>query len=338
MLKCKAVSCGELPRSEKRWRATMIPSRFTEDEAVDLALFTLAQALRESRGVSPTVDRTHLVKAVFRLAEDIELPITRCWFKFGQFVLSGLATPEHFAHIRDAGIGSLSTKVGASLTEILQTHASGLVPFFSQPLDQYLPDNYQTQAPERYREIYTANFECLSFCRRLVQGPDLRGRRTRYADNARPYVTRLHRAAAPFIADSEARSIVIDYTTLLEELVIRYDVLMAVQDFDLRAWNDFFTRATEGYLEKVWTLPAAQIAAETMVGPRAQEERDRMLHTASLGDRYRREFFEPMRDEAEEKGYLPAEEDLEGLVSAARQRTSRADAIEELSYLTRKGD
>ncbi len=316
----------------------MIPSRFTEYEAVDLALFALAQALRESRGVSPTVDRTHLVKAVFRLAEDFDLPITRCWFKFGQFVLSESATPERFAQVRDSGIGPLSERVSENLMGMLQSNAGSLVSFFSQSLDEYLPDNYRTQAPQRYRELYTANFECVSFWGRLVQGPDLRGNHTHYADNARPYVTRFHRAVAPFIAESEARSIVIDYTTFLEELVIRYDALMAAQDFDLRAWNSFFSRSTEGYLEKIWTLPAAQIASETMAGPRAREERDRMLHTASLGDRYRREFFEPLRDEAEEKGYLPAEADLEGLLSAARQKTSRADAIEELSCLTRKGD
>ena len=337
MFKCTTVSCGELPRVEKRW-PTMITSRFTEEEAIDLALFTLARALRDSRGISPTVDRTHLVKAVFRLSEEIGLPITRCWFKFGQFVLSESATPERFAQVRDAGIGSLSNRVSANLMGLLQTRAAGLVSFFSQPLAQYLPDNYRTEAPERFREIYITNFECVSFCKRLVQGPDLRGRRTHYADNARPYVTKFHRAVAPFIADSEARSIVMDYTTLLEELVIRYDTLMAAQDFDLRAWNDFFSHATQAYLEKVWTLPAAQIGAETMVGPRAEEEREKMLHTASLGDRYRREFFEPLRNEAEEKGYLPTEADIEGVMSGARQRTSRADAIEELSYLARKGD
>jgi len=316
----------------------MIPSPFTEDEAIDIGLFMLAEALQERRQMSPTVDRTHLVKALFRFAEDTGLPITRCWFKFGQFVPSERASPQRFAEVRDRGIGALSQKSSSNLLGLMRTYASGLAPFFSQPLEDYLPDYYRLQAPEKYRGIYSTNFEMTSFCRRVIEAPDHRGTRTHYAESAGPHITKFHRAAAPFIVDSDARSLVIECTTLLEELVIRFDGLNADPHFDVQNWIEFFSRALDGYTGKIWTLPAAQIGAETMVGPRAEEERHNMLHTASLGDRYRREFFEPIRDEAEEKGYLPTEADIEGVMSGARQRTSRADAIEELSYLTRKGD
>lgn len=316
----------------------MIPSPLTEDEAVDLALFTLAEALREQRPVSPNVDVTHLVKALFKCAEDANLPITRCWFKFGQFVPIPQASPEHFAEVRERGIGSISSKVSPDLRRLLRASAARQVSFFLGPLNEFLPDYYRLQAPPKYSGIYTTNFELYSFCNRLVEAPDHRGTRTHYSESARTHVTKFHRAVAPYMVDPEARSLVVEFTTLIEELIIRYDGLNADTRFALRDWTEFFSKASDEYVDKIWTLPAAQIAAETMTGPRAEEERDGMLHTASMGDRYRREFFDPLRDEAEERGYLPTEADLEGLVSAARQKTSRADAIEELSYLTRKGD
>ena len=316
----------------------MIPSTLTEDEAIDLALFTLAEALRQRRQISPTVSKTHLMKTVFRIAEDTRLPITRCWFKFGQFVPNERVSPEHFAEVRDRGIGSLSGKVSSNLMGVLRTNAGSYVFFFSQPLDDYLPDYYRLQAPDKYRDIYTSNFGLVSFCKHLTEAPDHRGIRTHYADGVVSLVTKFHRAVAPFIVDSEARSLVVEFTTFLEELVIRFDALNVSQSFNVREWADFFSRAFKHYVEKIWTLPAAQIGAETMVGPREGEERGKMLHTVSLGERHRKETFEPLRNEAEEKGYLPTEADLDGLVSVARQRTSRADAIEELLYLTRKGE
>ena len=320
----------------------MTPPALSEEEASDFALHSLVQAFRRIGAEAAGIDRTHLVKAVFKLADEFELPITRCWFKFGQFVLSDRVTSEGFARVRDSGIGALSQRLSSDLRDLfvrMRTFSETLVPFFSEPLNDFLPEYYEREAPDLYRGIYTTNFALVSFCRRLADVDFEPGQRTHFSQNAGPHVTKFHRAAAPIIADADARTLVLEYTSFLEELVIRFDVRMADSEFDLRGWKQFFVRATDGYVDHIWTLPAAQIAADTVVGPRGEEEKEAMLHTASLADRYRREHFHPIKQEAEEKGYLPAPEDLGDLVAGARERAAtRAPAIEELSHLIRKGD
>ena len=318
----------------------MTPPILTEEEAADLALFSLAQAFHRRNASLAGVDKTRLVKAVFKLADEFELPITRCWFKFGQFVPGDRVTENGFVRVRDAGIGPLSRRVSADLRGLfgdMQAFSETLVPFFSQPLDEFLPDYYEREAPAPYRGIYATNFAWVSFCRRMAGVALSPGQRTHYAESAGPTVTRFHRAAAPVIRDEEARSLVLEYTSFLEALVIRFDALMADPALDLRFWTRFFARATGAYVDIVWTLPAAQIAADTMVGPRREEERRGMLHTTSLGERYRREHFEPILQEAGEKGYLPSAQDMGDLVARAREgAATRAPAIEELSYLIRE--
>lgn len=318
----------------------MIVPTLMEEEASDLALFALDQAFHRLRRDPVGIDRTHLVKAVYLLADEFDLPITRCWFKFGRFVLGDRVTPDRFHQVRISGPGRVSTRIGTDLRGLssrLAVRAETLVPFFSEPMDNYLPDHYRNDAPEKYREVYASNFDLVSFWRRLGSD-DLRGQRTHYAGIASPKVTAHHRAVAPFVRDAEARSLLLEYTAFLEELVIRYDGLMAGHAFDLRRWREFFARALDGYVDRIWTLCAAQIAAETMVGPRAVSEREGMLRTASLAGRYREDTFEPIRREAEGLGFLPTESDLEALIPQARSATAtRAEAIEELSYLMRKG-
>ena len=313
----------------------------TEEEASDLALFALDQAFRRLRRDSAGIYRTHLVKAVFVLADEFELPITRCWFKFGRFVLGGLVTPERFHQVRVSGPGRVSARIGTDLRVLssrLTARSEALVPFFSEAMDDWLPDHYRNDAPASYREVYVSNFDLVSFCGRLGR-EDLRGGRTHYAEIASPKVTAHHRSVAPFVRDTEARSLLLEYTSFLEELIIRYDGLMASADFDLHAWRTFYERALGGYVDRVWTLCAAQIAAETIVGPGAAAGRESMLHTASLAGRYREETFEPIRREAEDLGFLPTEADLAALVTTARGATAtRAEPIAELSYLMRRGD
>ncbi len=312
-----------------------------EEEASDLVLFALDQAFRRLRQDPVGIDRTHLVKAVYLLADEFDLPITRCWFKFGRFVPGNWVTPDRFHHVRMSGPGALSARIGTDLRGLssrLAVRAETLVPFFSQAMDDYLPDHYREDAPVPYRDVYVSIFQWVSFCRRLG-GEDLRGQRTHYGEIAAPMVTAQHRAIASFVRDGEARALLLEHSTLLEDLVIRYDGLNATHDFDLRRWKEYFARALGGYVDRTWTLCGAQIAAETMTGPRGAEEREGMLRTASLAGRYRGDTYEPLRKEAEELGYLPTQADLEALVSRARGATAtRAEALEELSYLIRQGD
>ncbi len=319
----------------------MTPPDLTEDDATDLALLAIAQAFRRRNRESTGIDRTHLVKAVYRLADEFDLPITRCWFKFGQFVLTPRASPEGLARVHSLGVQAVTGRFDPDSRELLHRMAAfseRLVPFFSEPLDEFLPEYYETEAPGKYRDLYSSNFALVSFCRRVGKVLGMEGQRTHYSQSARAYVTRFHRAVG-VVKSSDARQLLLDYTSFLEELVIRFDTLASLPSFDSENWMRFSSKAVDIHVDQLWTLAAAQVAADTMTGPRVKEERDRMLHTASLAERYRTDFAEPIMAEAAQQGFLPTTEDLQVLVEQARSRTgSRAAAIEELTRLMHKGE
>ena len=310
-----------------------------EDEASKLVLLALDQAFR-NHGFSGSPSKTHLTKVVFNIADRLELPITRCWFKFGQYTASPLVTPEHLATIRSQGVGSLSSRVNRDLADVfarIKEEAEKWVSFFYEPLDQYLPEYYETEAPEAYRGLYVSNFRMMSTMQSLSKEEDYSAVQTRFSDSLAPAITDYHKAAAPFVKDEEARNLVIDYSSFVEELVIRFD--RADSQFDLAAWRSFFERVTEIYVTFIWNLPAAQIGYETVVGPSSEGVGFQMLQTSLRGPEYRAQLFQSLVAEAEERGYLPTEEDMSRLVSEARQRSAtRAGAVEKISHIARKSD
>jgi len=312
----------------------------TEAEAADLALFALVRAFEDRGRVTSGISQTHLTKAVFRLADAFDLPITRYWFKFGQYVAVPSVTTTRLAEVRGSGVGPLADRIRTDLrTEFqgLLAEARSLVPFFNEPLNEFLPDYYRREAPEPFRDLYATNFEMITFFSRLPDEEDSRGLHTHYGEIAGPLVTRFHRAAAPQVKDEEVRDLVVEYTSFLEELAVRYD--REDPSLELDAWRRFFRKVVDAYQDSIWNLPAAQIARATAVGPRAEEVRASMDRTATLAPRYRREVFEPLHAEAETRGYLPSEEDLRPLLADAQSRTAtRAEAIEELAHLARQGD
>ena len=304
-------------------------------------LLSLGQAFQRRGSDIRGVDRTHLVKVVFQLAHKFELPISRCWFKFGQFVTSERASPDRLSQLAPGRLGSVSPvlqKLLASELRDLQRDlgrtAERFVSFFREPLDEFLPGYYANEAPPKYAPLYVANFELVSLCRRLQDIDDYRGRRLFNSQNLRPKLVQFHKAVAKVVHNPTALDTVIGYCLFLEELVLRMDFQMARADFDLQAWKSLFRTVVDRYVGEVWSLPAAVVASETVVGPDADSWRKQMAAVLAGAGRIREEILEPLREQAESLGFLPSPEETgEALAEARRKTGTRAEAIDQLIFM-----
>ena len=309
----------------------------SEEHAIDLVLLSLGQAFQRRGSDVRGVDRTHLVKAVFQLADEFDLPIARCWFKFGQFVISERANPDRLFQLAPGRLGDVSRVLQERLVSdlrILQQElsraAEGFVSFFREPLDEFLPSYYATAAPQEFVALYVANFELVSLCRRLQDIDDYRGRRLFNSENLRPKLVQYHKAVARVVSNPAELGTVIGYWLLLEELVLRMDFQMARADFDLQAWKSFFGTVVDRYVREVWSLPAAVIASQTVIGPGAEDWRRQMASVLAGAERIRQEVLEPLREQADSLGFLPSPEETgQGLAEARRRIGTRAEAIDQ---------
>ncbi len=305
-------------------------------------LLALGQSFQRRGAEIRGVDRTHLVKAIHRLADQFDLPITRCWFKFGQFVVSGRASTERLLQLAPGSPGGPSSDlqrlIGSELRPLQQgmiRAAEDLVDFFREPLNDYLPGYYAGEAPTRFAPLYVSNFELVAFCRRLEEVEDHRGMRVHYSENLHPKLIQFHKAVAKVVTELEALETVVRFWLLVEELVLRMDFQMARTDFDLVSWKAFFKRVANAYVDQVWNLPAAVIARETVVGPAANEWRQQMDRVLSNGRRLGNDILEPLREEAEILGFLPSPEETGESLAQGRQKIgTRADTIDDLLSLT----
>ncbi len=318
-----------------------MPVPLSEEDAIDLALLALGQSFQRRGSEIRGVDRTHLVKAIHHLAGQFDLPITRCWFKFGQFVVSPRASPGRLLELAPGSFGGPSTNLQRLLASELRPlqqemirAAEDLVGFFKEPLNDYLPSYYAEEAPTKFAPLYVSNFELVLFCRRLEEVEDYRGRRVHYSENLRPKLIQFHKSVAKVVTELEALETVVRFWLFVEELVLRMDFEMARADFDLVSWKAFFRRVVSGYVDQIWNLPAAVIARETVVGPAANEWRQQMARVLSNGTRIGEDILGPLRREAETLGLLPLPEETEESLSQGRQRVgTRATTIDDLLSL-----
>ncbi len=315
-----------------------MPVPLSEADAIDLVLLAIGQAFQRCGAEMRGVDRTHLLKAVHRLADGFDLPITRCWFKFGQFVISDRASTDRLLLLapgRASEVSPVLQRLLASELRPLQQHviqaAEGLIGFFREPLNEILPSYYAEEAPPEFSPLYVANFELTTFCRRLEDIEDYRGRRVHYSENLRPKLIQFHKAVAKVLTDAEALGTVIKYWLFVEEHVLRMDFQMAKMDFKLASWKALFKRVVDEYLARVWNLPSSVIARETVVGPGAEDWKRQMAKVLSSARNIEGETMEPLREEADSLGFLPSPSETRESLAEARQRAgTRADAIDQL--------
>jgi len=298
-----------------------MPPPLTEERLVDLVLLGLGTEL-ERRDSLGFLSKTRLMKMAYSVIEDLSLPVTRGWYQFGWYVYSGELSEERvFALIGrratdDASVDEVQRLAWTSTQyrEIQSVAAKIVEGFRFRSTNEMVRELYATEAPESYRDLYLANWDYLEVVRGL-QSAEQTHLAGALWDSVSSRTSSMHGAISQF-PDRAIRSLVLDYTSFLELLVIKLDAAGLEPSVALRE----FVSATAGiYPGGVWRYPASWIFRETVRGPREDEARAQMqahLGTVSL---YARSVDARLR-EAGNLGFLPTADELDAVVQRARTR------------------
>ena len=247
-----------------------------EKEAVKLILALLDEQLSEMNFDKTYLNKVKVHKILYNTIEELDLDITRSWYKRGCFVWSCLGLDASFLQAKFT-LDMVNREVFSTMPpkdEIIRAIKSSLRKYriLFKKLHEYLEDLYEKDAPEEFRDIYTSNLvfkdryeEFIAEVKSKFE-PSLEqffGEITpvssEYVSSA---ITKLHLALNSV---KPVASIVIDYTMLFEELLV--GVEEKVKKNELRPEHvDFIEKMFEFYDDKVWELPAKVITERTIKG------------------------------------------------------------------------
>jgi len=245
-----------------------------EKEAVRLILTLLDEHLSEINFDKTYLNKIKVHKILYNTIEELNLDITRSWYKRGCFVWSCWGLDALFLQTKFTTVDSRVLPVMPSKNEIIRAIKKSLQKYqiLFRKSHAYLEELYEKDAPEEFRNIYTSN---LAFKERY--GEFIEEVRSKFGTSLELFfgelvpvtskhvssaITKLHLALSSV---EPVASVVIDYTTLFEELLI--GVEEKVKKDELRPEHvDFIEEMFKFYDNKVWELPAKVITDRTIKG------------------------------------------------------------------------
>jgi hypothetical protein len=309
-----------------------VPVRSRENELVDLILLALSRNAAEN-GLHPIGWQTRIVKTAYYVAEELDLPITRSWFKFGAYVWTENAKEDRLNQF----LGVLEPDPSINqIIEYAETDGREVYQSIRQVIDQndfILKSNtselldwlYQNGAPKEYRGIYKSHKKVMDRIDRTLDSIWKSDASYQFA-NAAKEITDFHKQLGYFESRPDMIDLVIDATSLLESTLMvyesnvdNYDVLRRLATFLKPLYHDF-------YLGDIWKFPASGITLETVEGDGAEAVKKGLssylnkleIYRNELGNWTERSFIE---------GYYPTEADIENVQKRLSSRLSSDESI-----------
>jgi hypothetical protein len=322
----KALStlpASQAPRGAILWT----PVRSQQDKLVDLILLALSQRAK-AMGLHPLGWSTRISKITFFVAKELDLPITRSWFKFGAHVWVDNATEDRLFQFMglieaDPSINetieyarSEAKSVFQEMQRIIDEHEFILTNSTSQILDWL----YLNEAPEEYKGIYRSHKKVMDRIEKTLDSIWQADASYQYA-NAAKEITQFHEEMLYFQDQPDIIDLVIDATSLMESLLIvyesnleNYEVLRRLARFLDLLYHKF-------YLADIWKFPASAITLETVVGENADLVRNRLEGYLSRIDEYRGEL-DSWTEKAYDEGCYPSRLEIEDIQKRLSSRLS----------------
>lgn len=285
-----------------------------EDQALGLIVLAVSRIVKE-KGITARIGKTKIDKVAFNVARKNNLPITRSWYKYGGFVWPNFDLVNRFNEHQ----GTLAPSQEAQVTENLafRTHKELFVHYYQavekelsilrEEISDTLERIYAEDAPKPLRQVYLAHKKMTDRLSK-VTGLVRSGFPHPIFLNASEAITDFHRKVMHFQDKPEVVDLVIETTSLLEDLLITYEMNIE-NDKKLKEWVPSFEKVLDFYHKKIWALPASAMSIETLEGPRAEEMKDfceRELKSSwTLTSR-----LQELSEEAYEKGVYPSKSDI----------------------------
>jgi len=291
-----------------------VPVRFRGDELTDLIVLAIARRITKKAPFSD-FGNAKIAKVVYDVADQLDLPITRSWYKFGTYVWSDYATSSRLLEFQnhDESNPEISYTIELSRAKDKETFSAiekivSKHKMLGMSLSAFLDELYE-RAPPKYRGLYKSHRKVLMRMQRIAKSLE-------HDDeipepqflNASRDITAFQKEMFAFEDRSEMVEMVIDYTNLLEDLIVKYDELLD-NDMALKSFVPFFAEVYRSYSDEIWAFPPSIITIETVKG----ENQDvvtasRNKHLAQLEDYVRKPI--EMREQAFGQGFYPAQSEI----------------------------
>lgn|GEM_PF-3707569 len=237
-----------------------------------------------------------LHKIIYEVSEQLQLPITRCWYIRGRYINNPYVMRVDFFRDLFASPDKIFLESGrkVNLIESIEKYP-GLVYFFESKIEDiltktniiftpertYLKELYRDKAPPRYSECYKTSYEFSIF---LIDLSELRTNRKEtlldfgtiddfgYYDKCKILVSNLHMSIKKIDEFNPFFDIIVKYTDMIEEATISIDFNKKNRDLSEKFPEimKFLNSQSWFYLENIWKLFSKIIAINTVTGPRAE--------------------------------------------------------------------
>jgi hypothetical protein len=242
----------------------------TEEQYVDSILLSISSNIKDDKEINDST----LHKIVYDVAEDLGLPITRSWYKFGTFIwtrncwISRLnqfdSDPNLLEETGNLVNGHLSN-IYSEITAIVRNHPLMHDVTLREYLLNYL---YSVKAQKEYKNLYKNHKIFIDRIKRILDGQYTTFPEPQYILVSKEVID-FHREMVKLYG-SETYNPVIDFTNLITDLVIKYDSTLDEQTKN-REVRNYLATVYNYYLDEIWTLPASINAIKSVKGPRKDE-------------------------------------------------------------------
>ena len=309
-----------------------VPVRSHEQELVDLILLALSRNAVEN-GLHPIGWQTRIVKSVYFVAEELDLPITRSWFKFGAYVWTENANEDRLSQFLgvlepDPTINQVISHAESDGREIyrnVRRVIDGNDFILKSSTSELLEWLYQNGAPKEYRGIYTTHKKVMDRIEKVLDSVWKSDASYQFA-NAAKEMTDFHKRLGYFEGRPDMVDLVIDATSLLESTLMvyesnvdNYNVLRRLATFLGSLYHDF-------YLGDIWKFPASAITLETVKGDSAESVRQGLGSYLNKLEIYRNDL-DNWTEKAFIEGFYPTKADIENIQKRLSSRLASDESV-----------
>jgi hypothetical protein len=293
---------------------SVVTARPSENQLADLTVYAISQQLRKDYRTAIT--DTRIAKILFDVAKNLDLPITRSWYKYGTYVwwsdnASEKRLKEFLGILPPTSDTNITVNLANGEMKALYDQILGLVSkhrlMLREDISSFLTELYLKEAPKGLGNLYLANKKLLDRCDKVLDSIWKNDPGPQFMIVSKE-ITDLHKALFNFENMKEMIDLVIDGTSLLEDMLITYETN---QD-DLSRLKDFakvFEEVFNFYKDNIWTFPASAIAIRTVDGPRATQVKDNRNSYLMEAPQYRDRVSE-LSGAVLSKGFYPTREDI----------------------------
>lgn len=289
-----------------------------EDYITELIIEAIGEYLEEHDLDIQYMSDIKLQKVVFKVADTLNIPLTRSWYMRGCYVHNSIINRDFLKEKMERGY---EKEKGKEYKLLYDAVSKNIEEVWWTTTTRFLEGLYKTQAPEAYRSMYISNNDLLNLNKEVINFlRDFAGKRTLakwitlstdYYNRISKNVSKLH---IELISKKEFGDLIIpfsNFTDLLEMLYLKIDDILKSEVDISRDILEFFELVDRVYFKNIWQYPALVISKETVIGIRKDEIIEENLTRLERAEDKINYHMEHIKEGASELDLLPSIKDLE---------------------------